>query len=198
MFDKLLYQHNYYRALTYYLMGILQKIKFVKYLKEFLEKNFLVNQKLLKKNNIEVLTLDKLILFKYCHYFNEACNKQFLPTLKEAKNDFQKALDICKNDFFIFENGFTVLDITTQLSDISMLLAEYKMHQNLKYADINQVVSKINSLINRQVFYDRPNDDLQYLKEELLDQEIKDPHFTGLTSVTSVDCSPDFKYAKVY
>ena len=198
MFDKLLYQHNYYRALTYYLMGILQKIKFVKYLKEFLEKNFLVNQKLLKKNNIEVLTLDKLILFKYCHYFNEACNKQFLPTLKEAKNYFQKALDICKNDFFIFENGFTVLDITTQLSDISMLLAEYKMHQNLKYADINQVVSKINSLINRQVFYDRPNDDLQYLKEELLDQEIKDLINQFKEDKTKKDKNEYVNYIKQY
>jgi hypothetical protein len=146
----------------------------VKYLKAFLQKNFLENQKMLKKNNLEVLTLDKLILFKYCHYFNEACNKQFLPTLREAKENFKKALEICKNDFFIFENGFSVLDITTQLADISMLLAEYKMHQNLKYADINQAVVKINSLINRQVFYDRPDDDLQYLKEESLDQNMKD------------------------
>ena len=40
------------------------------------------------------------------------------------------------------------------------------MHQNLKYADINQVVVKINSLMNRQIFYDKPNDDLHYLKEE--------------------------------
>ena len=174
MFDKLLYQHTYYKTLAYYLIGMLHKIKFVKYLKEFLQKNFLENEKLLKKNNIEVLTLDKIILFKYCHYFNEACNKQFLPTLNEAKENFKKALDFCKNDFFIFENGFTVLDITTQLADISILLAEYKMHQNLKYADINQVVVKINTLMNRQIFYDKPNDDLQYLKEENLDQNMKE------------------------
>ena len=146
----------------------------MKYLKAFLQKNFLENQKLLKKNNLEVLTLDKIILFKYCHYFNEACNKQFLPTLKQAKENFKKALDFCKNDFFIFENSFSVLDITSQLADISILLAEYKMHQNLKYADINQVVVKINSLMNRQIFYDKPNDDLQYLKEENLDQDMKD------------------------
>ena len=174
MFDKLLYQHTYYKTLTYYLIGMLHKIKFVKYLKAFLQKNFLENQKLLKKNNLEVLTLDKIILFKYCHYFNEACNKQFLPTLKQAKENFKKALDFCKNDFFIFENSFSVLDITSQLADISILLAEYKMHQNLKYADINQVVVKINSLMNRQIFYDKPNDDLQYLKEENLDQDMKD------------------------
>ena len=174
MLDKLLYQHTYYKTLLYYLTGILHKIKFVKYLKAFLEKNFIENQKLLKKNNIEVLTLDKIILFKYCHYFNEACNKQFLPALRDAKESFQKALETCKNDFFIFENGFNVLDITSQLADISILLAEYKMHQNLKYADINQVVVKINSLMNRQLFYDKPNDDLQYLKEESLDQDMKD------------------------
>ena len=48
------------------------------------------------------------------------------------------------------------------------------MHQNLKYADINQVMVKINSLMNRQLFYDRPNDDLQYLKEEALDKNMKD------------------------
>ena len=174
MFDKLLYRHTYYKTLTYYLIGMLHKIKFVKYLKAFLQKNFLENQKLLKKNNLEVLTLDKIILFKYCHYFNEACNKQFLPTLKQAKENFKKALDFCKNDFFIFENSFSVLDITSQLADISILLAEYKMHQNLKYADINQVVVKINSLMNRQIFYDKPNDDLQYLKEENLDQDMKD------------------------
>ena len=174
MFDKILYQHNYYKTLVFYLFGMIQKIKFIKYLKDFLQKNFLENQKLLKKNNLEVLTLDKIILFKYCHYFNEACNKQFLPTLREAKENFKKALDICKNDFFIFENGFTVLDITSQLADISMLLAEYKMYQNLKYADINQVVTKINSLINRQAFYDRDNDDLQYLKEENIDPDIKE------------------------
>ena len=174
MFDKILYQHNYYKTLVFYLFGMIQKIKFIKYLKDFLQKNFLENQKLLKKNNLEVLTLDKIILFKYCHYFNEACNKQFLPTLREAKENFKKALDICKNDFFIFENGFTVLDITSQLADISMLLAEYKMYQNLKYADINQVVTKINSLINRQAFYDRDNDDLQYLKEENIDPDMKE------------------------
>ena len=33
---------------------------------------------------------------------------------------------------------------------------------------------KINSLMNRQLFYDKPNDDLQYLKEESLDQDMKD------------------------
>ena len=174
MFEKILYQHTYYKTLTYYLFGMLNKIKFIKQLKSFLEKNFLENQKLLKKNNIEVLTLDKMILFKYCHYFNEACNKEFLPTLKEAKENFKKALDTCKNDFFIFESGFSVLDITTQLADISILLAEYKMHQNLKYADINQVVVKINSLINRQIFYDKPSDDLQYLKEETIDNDMKE------------------------
>ena len=174
MFDKFFYQHTYYKTLAYYLKGMLHKIKFVKYLKAFLEKNFLENQKLLKKNNLEVLTLDKMILFKYCHYFNEACNKEFLPTLKQAKENFKTALETCKSDFFIFESGFSVLDITTQLADISMLLAEYKMHQNLKYADINQVVVKINSLINRQIFYDKPNDDLQYLKEESIDQDMKD------------------------
>ena len=79
MLDKLLYQHTYYKTLVYYLTGVLNKIKFMKNLKTFLEKNFIENEKLLKKNNIEVLTLDKMILFKYCHYFNEACNKQFLP-----------------------------------------------------------------------------------------------------------------------
>jgi hypothetical protein len=153
---------------------MLKKVKLIKCLKAFLEKNFLENQKLLKKNTLEVLTLDKIILFKYCHYFNEACNKQFLPLLKEAKENFEKSLDLVKNDFFIFENGFSVLDITTQLADISMLLAEYKMYQNLKYADINQVVTKINSLISKQVFYDKENDDLPLLKEESIDNDMKE------------------------
>jgi hypothetical protein len=93
--------------------------------------------------------------------------------LKEAKENFKKALEFCKNDFFIFENGFSVLDITTQLADISILLAEYKMHQNLKYADINQVVNKINTLMNKQVFYDKENDDLPMLKEEFLEDNTK-------------------------
>ena len=64
MLDKLLYQHTYYKTLVYYFTGVLNKIKFMKYLKTFLEKNFIENEKLLKKNNIEVLTLDKMILFK--------------------------------------------------------------------------------------------------------------------------------------
>ena len=174
MFPKLLYQHNYYKSLTYYLIGMLKKVKLIKCLKAFLEKNFLENQKLLKKNTLEVLTLDKIILFKYCHYFNESCNKQFLPILKEAKENFEKSLDLVKNDFFIFENGFSVLDITTQLADVSMLLAEYKMYQNLKYADISQVVTKINSLITKQVFYDKENDDLPLLKEESIDNDMKE------------------------
>ena len=42
------------------------------------------------------------------------------------------------------------------------------------------------------------NEELKREISKVIDQEIKDPHFTGLTSVTSVDCSPDFKYAKVY
>ena len=46
--------------------------------------------------------------------------------------------------------------------------------QNLKYVDINQVVSKINSLIKKQVFYDKENDDLPMLKEELIEPDIKD------------------------
>ena len=75
--------------------------------------------------------------------------------MREAKENFEKSLELVKNDFFLFENGFSVLDITTQLADISMLLAEYKMYQNLKYADISQVVTKINSLISKQVFYDK-------------------------------------------
>ena len=55
-----------------------------------------------------------------------------------------------------------------------MLLAEYKMYQNLKYADINQVVTKINSLISKQVFYDKENDDLPLLKEESIDNDMKE------------------------
>ena len=72
------------------------------------------------------------------------------------------------------------------------------MHQNLKYADINQVVSKINSLINRQVFYDRPNDDLQYLKEELLDQEIKDLINQFKEDKTKKDKNEYVNYIKQY
>ena len=174
MYPKILYQHNYYMSLTYYLFGMLKKVKLIKSLKLFLEKNFLENQKLLKKNNLEVLTLDKIILFKYCHYFNEACNKQFLPLLREMKENFEKSLEFIKNDFFLLENGYSVLDVTTQLADISMLLAEYKMYQNLKYVVVNQVVSKINSLIRRQIFYDKENDDLPLLKEENIDNEMKE------------------------
>ena len=174
MFDKCLYQHNYYKSLVYYLYGILKKVTLIKSMKEFLKKYFIDNQKMLKKNNIEVLTLDKAILFKYCHYFNEACNKKFLPLLREAKSNFEQSLDFVKTEFFLFENNFSVLDITSQLADVCILLAEYKMHQNLKYVDINQVVSKINSLIKKQVFYDKENDDLPMLKEELIEPDIKD------------------------
>ena len=174
MFDKCLYLHNYYKSLVYYLYGILKKVTLIKSMKEFLKKYFIDNQKMLKKNNIEVLTLDKAILFKYCHYFNEACNKKFLPLLREAKSNFEQSLDFVKTEFFLFENNFSVLDITSQLADVCILLAEYKMHQNLKYVDINQVVSKINSLIKKQVFYDKENDDLPMLKEELIEPDIKD------------------------
>ena len=173
MLKKRLYPHTYYLIVVYYSYGMISKINFINAVKEFLKTKFLDNEKMLKKNNLEVLTVNKDILYQYSHYFNEKCAKVFLPLLKESKSYFEKSLEVAKTDFFLFENGFSLLDLTTQLADINILIAEYQIHQNLKYADINQVVNKINTLMNKQVFYDKENDDLPMLKEEFLEDNTK-------------------------
>ena len=46
-------------------------------------------------------------------------------------------------------------------------------------------VEKINSLIRQEL-------------AELLRREIKDPHLSGMISITTVETAPDLKYAKVF
>ena len=173
MLKKQLYPHTYYLISVNYCYGMISKIKFINAVREFLKSKFLENIKMLKKNNLEVLTVNKEVLHQYSHYFNEKCAKVFLPLLKESKNYFEKSLELAKTDFFLFENGFSLLNLTTQLADISILIAEYQIHQKLKYADINQVVNKINSLMNKQIYYDKENDDLPMLKEEFIEDNTK-------------------------
>lgn len=42
------------------------------------------------------------------------------------------------------------------------------------------------------------NEELKKEISHVISQEIKDPHLTGLISVTSVDTTPDLRYARVY
>ncbi len=42
------------------------------------------------------------------------------------------------------------------------------------------------------------NEELKKEISVVISQELKDPHITGLISVTKVDTTPDLKYARVY
>lgn len=42
------------------------------------------------------------------------------------------------------------------------------------------------------------NEELKKEISHVISQEIKDPHLTGLISVTDVDTTPDFRFARVY
>lgn len=42
------------------------------------------------------------------------------------------------------------------------------------------------------------NEELKKEISHVISQDIKDPHLTGLISVTDVDTTPDFRYARVY
>ena len=191
-----LFPHTMYLIIINYLKGIISKYKFNKSLKEFLQSEFINDFKLLKKNNIDVLTVNKEILFKFNHYYNEKIYKEWSPSLKESKKFFEEALTIAKTDFYIFENNFSILDILKELSDVSLLLAEYDINKNLKYVDYSQIVNKINSLINTQHFYDKENDDLPYLKEEYVGDELKDKINEFKNKKTSVDNKEYNNYIK--
>jgi ribosome-binding factor A len=45
---------------------------------------------------------------------------------------------------------------------------------------------------------DKVNAEMQRVISDILRNGIKDPRFTELTSVTKVDCTNDFKHAKIY
>lgn len=42
------------------------------------------------------------------------------------------------------------------------------------------------------------NEELKKEISKIISLELKDPHLTGLISVTKVDTTPDFRYARVY
>ena len=62
MMKKQLYPHSYYSIVVNYIYGMISKIDFVTDLRDFLYNRFNTNVKLLKKNGLDVLTLNKKIL----------------------------------------------------------------------------------------------------------------------------------------
>ena len=162
MVKKLLYPHSIYSIVINYIRGLICKIDFIADLNDFLQSKFYGNLKMLKKNNIDTLTLDKQTLFTFSNYYNEKCIKKWRPLLSQSKDYFEAALSLSKtnNESLFFENGFSLEMITSQLADISFFLSEYTMINNFKYCDFKQVVNKIRSLIEKEIFYDNEKDDL--------------------------------------
>ena len=162
MVKKIIYKNSIYYIVINYIRGLICKIDFIADLNDFLQSKFYGNLKMLKKNNIDTLTLDKQTLFTFSNYYNEKCIKKWRPLLLQSKDYFEAALTLSKtnSESLFFENGFSLEMITSQLADISFFLSEYTMINNFKYCDFKQVVNKIRSLIEKEIFYDNEKDDL--------------------------------------
>ena len=78
-----------------------------------------------------------------------------------------------KNEFYTIESGINLYNIIIELADVCILLAENRPSQNPKFVDYNQIVNKINNINKKQQFYDKENDDLPYVGDELVDDVVK-------------------------
>ena len=75
---------------------------------------------------------------------------------------------------FVSLSFFSVYNVIVELSDVSLLLGEYAMFENFKFADISQVIVKVESILNKEIYYDKENDDLPLLREELIEENMRD------------------------
>ena len=203
MVNKQLYSHTYYNIIINYIYGMLAKAKFVEDIRVFLQDKFYANLKLLKRNNIELLTINKEILFMFSAYYNENVITKWTPLLQEAKTRFEKALTLAKSEFYLFENSFSVLDIVSELADVNMLLAEYQPNNKFKYVNLIQTITKIKKLIQTQKFYDDEDDELYLLndddiKEDSNEMNIKNERDAFINEKNARENTLRINYLKAY
>ena len=168
LFSKLLYPHNSISILINYIQGKLNKILFNNNYKKFIEEKL---QTIINKNKVEVLKPE--ILQKLSNYYNERCINVWIPLLNKSKDYLEKSIKLMKNEFYTIESGINLYNIIIELADVCILLAENRPSQNPKFVDYNQIVNKINNINKKQQFYDKENDDLPYVGDELVDDVVK-------------------------
>lgn len=196
MMKKQLYPHSYYSIVVNYIYGMISKIDFVTDLRDFLYNRFNTNVKLLKKNGLDVLTLNKKILFTFSSYYNESVVLKWIPMLLKSKEYFEKALTLSKSEFISLENTFSISLITSALADVNMLLAEYSVKNEFKFCDVNMVVQKIQNLIKKEIFYDKEDDDLPLLPEETASDDVKEEKKKFIEDKTKKEKSDNINYLK--
>jgi hypothetical protein len=168
LYTKILYPHNSLPILINYVLGKLNKLLFVNNFNKFLEEKM---QPIIKKNKIDVIRPD--LLQKLSNYYNERSSTVWLPLLNKSKDYFEKTVKLMKNEFYTIESGINLYNIMIELGDVCLLLAENRPSQNPKFIDLNQIVNKVNSIFKKQQFYDKENDDLPYLGDDLVEEGIK-------------------------
>jgi hypothetical protein len=139
--NKILYPHNGIKSSIFYLKGKINKLQFLNSLNNFL-KEF---EAIKKKNLIEVIS-DK-ILATFSNNYNEICITKWQGLLTTAKENFEKSVFQLKGDFYFLENGLNLYTFLEELSDTLLLLSEYRPNYNMKFADMEAIVTKIQSII---------------------------------------------------
>jgi hypothetical protein len=173
---KLLYPHSSFKIILYYLFSKIYKLQFIYDFCDFLLEKM---AKISKKKNLEILT-NKDVLIKFSNYYNERCSTTWTNLLNKSKEYLEKSLNLVKGEFYSFENGFSIHQLLLDLSDINLLIAEYRPNLLPKYSDINQIIAKVNSLTKMNKYYDRENDDLPYLRDEDLEEDLKNEKMNWL------------------
>jgi hypothetical protein len=169
MSNKLLYPHNSFKIILFFLIAKVNKLSFISDIYQYLKDKM---NKVMKKFNLEILT-SRDILIKFSNYFNKRCVNNWTPTLKKAKEFLEKSVSLLQGEFYTYELGFNTSQILLELSDVNLLLCEYRPNIISKYCDLNQVVNKVNSLLLTKKFYENETDDLLKLPDDLLSAENK-------------------------
>jgi len=159
--ERLLYPHNSFKIILYYLLGKMYKTKFISDLSDFISEKMAIAA---KKENIEILT-NKEVLAKFSNYYNITCSQTWVSLLTKSREYFEKSLSYTKGEFYVCEDGFSYDKLLLDLSEVNMLSAQFRPLLTPKYADLNQIVNKISALIKTNKFYEDHTENLPNLNE---------------------------------
>ena len=151
--EKVLYPHNSFRIILNFLFGKLYKIKFIDDLHDFLKEKMSL---IAKKEHLEIVS-DRELLIKFSNYYNIQCDRVWRDLLKKSREFYEKSVNLIKGEYFTFENGFHLANLLQDLSEVNLLIVQFRPSLLPKYADVNEIVNKINSLINSNKFYQKNN-----------------------------------------
>ena len=169
--NKSLYPHSSFKITLLFLQAKLLKLNFLYDLHDYLKEKM---TKLLKSNfsSTEIASTREVML-KFSNYYNQRCSQVWSKLLFKSKDNLEKCISLLKGEFYTFSLKLELHQILLELSDVNILLAEYRPSLNPKYCDVNQIIRKINNLAKSSKFYDKENDDLPYLNESEIEMDLK-------------------------